>query len=28
VQANLQWLEDLGDAVFIYDEVWTAIKGQ
>ncbi len=28
VRANLQWLEDLGDAVFIYDEIWTAIKGQ
>ena len=28
VRAKLQWLEDLGDAVFIYDEMWTAIKGQ
>ena len=28
VRAKLQWLEDLGDAVFIYDEIWTAIKGQ
>ncbi len=28
VREKLQWLEDVGDAVFIYDEVWTAIKGQ
>lgn len=28
VQAKLQWLEEVGDAVFIYDEMWTAIKGQ
>ena len=28
VRAKLQWLEDIGDAVFIYDEMWTAIKGQ
>jgi spermidine/putrescine-binding protein len=28
VRAKLQWLEDVGDAVFIYDEMWTAIKGQ
>ena len=28
VRAKLQWLEDLGDAVFVYDEMWTAIKGQ
>ena len=28
VQANLQWLEEVGDAVFDYDEMWTAIKGQ
>ncbi|MDX1615258.1 MAG: spermidine/putrescine ABC transporter substrate-binding protein [Candidatus Promineifilaceae bacterium] len=27
VQASLQWLEEVGDAVFIYDEMWTAIKG-
>ncbi|MBK9052110.1 MAG: spermidine/putrescine ABC transporter substrate-binding protein [Chloroflexi bacterium] len=26
--AKLQWLDDPGDAVFIYDEMWTAIKGQ
>jgi spermidine/putrescine transport system substrate-binding protein len=25
---KLQWLDDPGDAVFIYDEMWTAIKGQ
>ncbi len=24
---RLEWLEEVGDAVFIYDEVWTAIKG-
>ncbi len=28
VRAKLQWLEDVGDAVFVYDEMWTAIKGQ
>jgi spermidine/putrescine transport system substrate-binding protein len=28
VRAKLQWLEDVGDAIFIYDEMWTAIKGQ
>lgn len=28
VLAKLQWLEEVGDAVFIYDEMWTAIKGQ
>lgn len=28
VAANLEWLEDVGDAIFIYDEMWTAIKGQ
>ncbi len=28
VMAKLQWLTDVGDAVFIYDEMWTAIKGQ
>jgi spermidine/putrescine transport system substrate-binding protein len=27
VQANLNWLVELGDAIFIYDEMWTAIKG-
>jgi spermidine/putrescine-binding protein len=27
VEDKLQWLEEVGDAVFIYDEVWTAIKG-
>ena len=27
VEANLEWLEDVGDAIFIYDEVWTAVKG-
>lgn len=26
--AKLQWLEDPGEAVFTYDEMWTAIKGQ
>lgn len=26
--SKLQWLEDPGEAVFIYDEMWTAIKGQ
>lgn len=28
VFARLQWLEEVGDAVFLYDEMWTAIKGQ
>jgi spermidine/putrescine-binding protein len=28
VAAKLQWLTDVGDAIFIYDEMWTAIKGQ
>jgi spermidine/putrescine transport system substrate-binding protein len=28
VRAKLQWIEDIGDAVFTYDEMWTAIKGQ
>jgi spermidine/putrescine-binding protein len=28
VLAKLQWLEEVGDAVFDYDEMWTAIKGQ
>ncbi|HFE67152.1 MAG TPA: spermidine/putrescine ABC transporter substrate-binding protein [Chloroflexi bacterium] len=28
VLAKLQWLEDLGDGVFLWDEMWTAIKGQ
>ncbi|MCA9937746.1 MAG: spermidine/putrescine ABC transporter substrate-binding protein [Anaerolineales bacterium] len=28
VQAKLQFLQDVGDAVFTYDEMWTAIKGQ
>jgi spermidine/putrescine-binding protein len=28
VLAKLQWLEDVGDGVFDYDEMWTAIKGQ
>ena len=27
VAAKLQWLTDVGDAIFIYDEMWTAIKG-
>lgn len=27
VQAKLEWLTDLGDGVFVYDEMWTAIKG-
>jgi len=25
---RLEWLEEVGDAVFLYDEMWTAIKGQ
>lgn len=28
VIAKLVWIEDVGDAVFIYDEIWTTIKGQ
>lgn len=28
VAAKLEWLTDVGDAIFIYDEMWTAIKGQ
>jgi spermidine/putrescine-binding protein len=28
VQAKLQWLVEVGDAIFDYDEMWTAIKGQ
>ncbi len=28
IQAKLQFLEDVGDAIFTYDEMWTAIKGQ
>ena len=28
VAAKLQWLTDVGDAIFTYDEMWTAIKGQ
>lgn len=27
VRANLEWLEEVGDAIFDYDEMWTAIKG-
>jgi spermidine/putrescine transport system substrate-binding protein len=27
VEANLNWLVEVGDAIFIYDEMWTAIKG-
>ena len=27
VATKLQWLTDVGDAIFIYDEMWTAIKG-
>ncbi|MGD8584548.1 MAG: spermidine/putrescine ABC transporter substrate-binding protein [Chloroflexota bacterium] len=27
VLAKLEWLEEVGDAVFLYDEVWTAVKG-
>jgi spermidine/putrescine transport system substrate-binding protein len=27
VSEKLQWLEEVGDAVFDYDEMWTAIKG-
>ena len=28
VQAKLQWITEVGDAVFLYDEAWTVIKGQ
>ncbi|MEW5986791.1 MAG: spermidine/putrescine ABC transporter substrate-binding protein [Chloroflexota bacterium] len=28
VQAKLNWLTELGDAVFAYDQMWTVIKGQ
>ncbi len=28
VQTKLEWLVELGDAVFLYDEMWTVIKGQ
>ena len=28
VQAKLEWLFEVGDDVFLYDEMWTAIKGQ
>jgi len=28
VQDKLEWLTELGDAIFIQDEMWTAIKGQ
>jgi spermidine/putrescine transport system substrate-binding protein len=28
VQDKLEWLEEIGDAIFIQDEMWTAIKGQ
>lgn len=28
VEAKLQWIREVGDAVFLYDEMWTAIKGQ
>jgi spermidine/putrescine-binding protein len=28
VEANLEWLVELGDAVFLYDQMWTVIKGQ
>jgi spermidine/putrescine-binding protein len=28
VRQRLEWLEEVGDAVFLYDEMWTAIKGQ
>lgn len=27
VRDGLQWLEEVGDAIFDYDEMWTAIKG-
>lgn len=28
VQAKLEWLNDLGDAIFTYDQIWTVIKSQ
>lgn len=28
VEAKLQWIREVGDAIFLYDEMWTAIKGQ
>jgi spermidine/putrescine transport system substrate-binding protein len=28
VLARLEWLQEVGDGVFLYDEMWTAIKGQ
>lgn len=28
VQEKLYWLTEVGDAVFMYDEAWTVIKGQ
>lgn len=28
VRERLEWLEEVGDAVFLYDEMWTAVKGQ
>ena len=28
VAAKLEWLRGVDDAIFIYDEMWTAIKGQ
>ncbi len=28
VAAKLEWLTDVGDAIFVFDEMWTAIKGQ
>ncbi|MDX1521672.1 MAG: spermidine/putrescine ABC transporter substrate-binding protein [Anaerolineae bacterium] len=28
VQEKLYWLTEVGDAVFLYDEAWTVIKGQ
>jgi spermidine/putrescine transport system substrate-binding protein len=28
VQAKLEWLYELGDGIFLWDEMWTAIKGQ
>lgn len=28
VLAKLQWLEQLGDGIFTWDQTWTAIKGQ
>ncbi len=28
VEAKLQWLTELGDGLFTWDEMWTAIKGQ